>query len=775
MKEAPPSPRRSWGERLSTVLLSLALVAAIVIFLSVVHAHYPIQNWLFWHYLLVAVLAGLWATSCASAGCFLFSRLALRACQNPVDLVLAFPLGVLAFQLAIFLLGLVGALSGPVFALLPLGFLLLGVGQLRETLRGWRGLARAQTLPDLAFIVFGVGAVAMLYFQILSPAPFSWDARWYHLPIAQQYALEGSVRAFPEGWWLAAYPHSASLVYTWAFLMPFGMPFDKLELCAHLELAVVLATIASIPTFVRTLVPGISARGTWVTIFLFPSIFLYDGNLHAGADHMAALWCIPVALAMVRVWKSWAVRDGILFGAFVAAAMLSKYSAWGVPVFPFFLVLVRAGRLAWRRLRGSKQPFLTTLLACGATILLLSTPHWLKNWIWYGDPLFPVLYRWLHVHPWSVESPASFRVFMSFQTPPSPGWQGVWDALLSTLTFSFKPNDWWSNHHDVPIFGSLFTLTMLCLPFMRANIRLWLAYAGVMVTIVAWYLTNHQDRFLQTWLPVMAGTTAAALVLLWRQRSLVVRALIVVLVALQMIWGGDVPFFPTHNIAGDSPVRIHSNFLASGFLRTEHRLRPFGAMGAIGETLPRDTRLLLHEVQLQLGLGVRAVNDQWQGRISYATLKSPAVIYADLSSLGVTHMLWETEHATGWNSIASDLAFLGFALNYAATPATLDKYTIARLPETSPPPGLRDRVVMLTCYGPYAKGLYALGNLLIPEPNQPWASPEAPVADLPTALQEAGFLVVDKRCNSSLPTEVESLFHRPVERDPLKLYVRKLP
>jgi hypothetical protein len=774
-EETPRSPRGSWGDRLSTILLSLALVAAIVIFLCVVHAHYPIQHWLFWHYLLVGVLAGLWAASCASVGCFLLRRFAPYSCRSPADLALAFPLGVFAFQLAIFFLGLAGLLNALVFALLPLVFLLAGAWPLREALRGWGSQARARTLSELAVIVFGAGCIALLYFQILSPASFSWDARWYHLPIAQQYALEGAVRAFPEGWWLASYPHSASLVYTWAFLLPVGLPFDKLELCAHLEFAVFLATIASIPTLVRTLLPGSSGRGTWAAIFLFPGIFLYDGNLCVGADHMAALWCIPVVLAMVRVWRSWAVRDGILFGAFIAATMLSKYSAWGVPVFPFCLFLIRAGWLAWRRLRGSKQPFLATLLACGTTTLLLSAPHWLKNWIWYGDPLYPVFYRWLHVHPWSADSPVSLRIFMSFQFPPSPGWQGVKDALLATLTFSFKPNDWWSFHRDVPVFGSLFTLTMLCLPFVRANIRLWLGYAGVMVTIVAWYLTNHQDRFLQTWLPVMAASTAATLMLIWRGRRPIVRALVVVLVAMQMVWGGDVPFFPTHNIANDSPVRIHSNFLASGFLRTDHRLRPYGAMGEIGETLPHDTRLLLHEIQLQLGLGVRMVSDTWQGRISYATLKSPSAIYSELSSLGVTHMLWDTEHASGWNSVASDLAFMGFALNYALNPASIDKYTVARLPATPPSPEFHDQVVMLTCRGPYAAGMYSLGNLIVPEPGQPWARPESPIGDLPSALQSAGFLVVDPQCHPNLPPEVSALFHRPFGRDSAALYVRKLP
>jgi hypothetical protein len=770
----PPSPRPAWRERLSTVLLCLALVAAIGIFLGVVHQHYPIPSWLFWHYFLVASLAAVWAISCASAGCFLLTRFTLRPSSGGADLVLAFPLGVFAFQLAIFLLGLAGLLNIYVFVLLPLVFVVLGLGQLREISRSWRHLVRVRTLPDLAVLVFGAGALAVLYFQMLSPTVFSWDARWYHLPIAQQYALEGSVRAFPEGWWLAAYPHSASLVYTWAFLLPSSLPFHKLELCAHLELAVFLATIASIPTLVRTLVPDASARGTWVTIFLFPGIFLYDGNLHAGADHMAALWCIPLVLTLVRVWKSWAVRDGILFGAMAAAVVLSKYSAWGILMFPAILFLSRAGWLTWRRLRGGQQPVWGTLLACTAASLLLSAPHWLKNWMWYGDPLFPVLYRWLHVHPWSAESPSLWRVFMSFQFPPSPGWQGVKDALLSTITFSFKPNNWWSFHRDVPIFGSLFTLTTMCLLFVRAGIRLWLTCVGVMVAIVFWYMTNHQDRYLQAWLPIMAATTAATLILIWRRRHLVVRALVVVLVALQMIWGGDVPFFPTHNLAYDSPMRIHSNFLASGFTHADHRLRPYGAMGEIGEILPRDSRLLVHELQLTLGLGVRLVQDIWQGRISYPALKSPSAIYAELSSLGVTHMIWETEHATGWNSIASDLAFLGFALNYGEMPVSIDKYTVARLPATAPPPGLRDKVAMLTCQGPYSAGIYSVGNLIVPEPGQPWAQPEAPIGDLANTLRDAGFLVVDSKCSSALPPEVDSLFHHPMKRDSLRLYARKL-
>lgn len=775
--DPPPhiqSHRGRARQRLATGLQALALIAAITLFLAVVHRHYPIQNWLFWRYLGVGTLAGLWAASCASLGCFVLARAGIASCRRASDLALAFPVGVLAFELAIFLLGLAGLLGTLLFVLLPLAFAAAGAERLYEATHGWVRSARVRTLRELSVIVFGLGGIGLLYLQILSPAPFSWDALWYHLPIASNYALQGAVRASPEGWWLAAYPHGASLVYTWAFLLPVGELWDKLELCVHIELAVFLGTIASIPALVRMFVPGASARLTWVAIFLFPGIFLHDGNLAAGADHMAAVWSIPLVLTLARVWRTWAVRDAVLFGALAGAALLAKYSAWAMVILPGLLFAIRAAWLAWRRLRGDDKPVLASFAAGVATILLTSAPHWLKNWICYGDPVYPILYKHLRVHPWSADSAATFRTFVSFTFPPAPGWQGVKDALRNTVTFSFLPNDWWTFHRDVPVFGSLFTLTTLFLFFVRAKLRLWLTYLGVMLAFVFWYMTNHQDRYVQAWLPVMAGATMATLMLLWRGGRPLVRALVVVLVSAQIVWGGDVPFFPTHNLVHDSPFRIHSNFLASGFLRTPHRLRVGGPLGEIGESLPPDARLLLHELNLQIGLGVQTVSDTWQGRISYATLKSPAAIYKEFSDLGITHLIWVTASESGWGSIASDLAFAGFALNYGQAPTTLDRYTVAGMPSGPPVEGFNDRVALLTCRGPYRSGIYALGDLVVPAPGSPWATPQAPLDDKEAAIRGAGFLVVDPDCHPNLPDAVAESFHRPFEREKQQLYVRRI-
>lgn len=796
-----PGARPGWfvRQRGSNVGLAAALLLALGIFLAVVNRHYPIAQWLAWRYLTVSALALVWAVSCLSAGYFLLDRLRISIATEDVRAVLAFPLGVFAFQTSLFLLGLAGLLGWATFVLVPVAFALSGASHLAVAGRSLREFAPPRTFPQLAVLLFGVGGAALVYFQILTPEAFSWDARWYHLPIAQQYALDGAVRRFPEGWWLAGYPHGASLLYTWAFLMPAGLLFDQLELCAHLEFVVFVGTIASIPTLVRQLVPNVRAEGAWAAMFLFPAIFLYDGNLCAGADHIAALWCMPVVLTLLRVWRRWQVRDALLFGLFMAAGVTAKFSAWSMLILPGLLFLARASWLAGASLarrRGSAalpaamrsesqseprtgsgsvwQP--TSLLApvgaCAAALLALSAQYWLRNWVWYGDPLYPVLHEHLRVRPWSPEAAASYRLFKSFTFPPAPGWQGVQDALAATLTFSFKPNDWAVLHRDVPVLGSLFTLSMLCLPFLRAPLRLWLTYLGVMVAIVAWYLTTHQDRYLQAWMPAMVACTVATLGLVWARRDRLLRGLVVVLVAAQIIWGADVPFFPTHNLLHDSPLRVVSNFIASGFLKTPNRLRLYGDEGLVAERLPKDAKLLVHESTLHLGFGVRAVSDQWQGRLSYAVLASPRAIHDELADMKVTHIGWQ-QKMSGWNSLGSNLAFLGFALNHGVAPEALGIYTIAGFPSVPPSAPFNDQVAMLGCGNPYPNGFYGVAQMVVPEPGQSPAAPRAPISDARAAVTEVGFVVLDVGCAANLAPGWEHQFHAPIERGGLRLYVRR--
>ena len=137
--------------------------------------------------------------------------------------------------------------------------------------------------------------------------------------------MTGSVHRFSEGFWMGAYPQLASYLYTWAFLLPVGTLFDRLELCAHVEFVLFLATLAQIPSLVRVILPRARAPLAWVALFLFPGIFLYPSNLHAGADHIAAFWTVPIAVSFWLCWRNFTLRYALLFAITLSGAVLSAW------------------------------------------------------------------------------------------------------------------------------------------------------------------------------------------------------------------------------------------------------------------------------------------------------------------------------------------------------------------------------------------------------------------------------------------------------------------
>lgn len=95
---------------------------------------------------------------------------------------------------------------------------------------------------------------------------------------------------------------------------------------------------------------------------------------------------------------------------------------------------------------------------------------------------------------------------------PERSWSGVRDSSEALFIFSFIPNDYGRYHGKVPVFGSLFTLLTLCLPFLNNTRRIWCLVTLTLMAIVTWYSVHHQDRYLQTIVPWMAAVTAAIII-----------------------------------------------------------------------------------------------------------------------------------------------------------------------------------------------------------------------------------------------------------------------
>src|SRR6185437_15537638 len=122
---------------------------------------------------------------------------------------------------------LFGLLGTAFFYLYPLALGGIGVrglarylGRARRHFRSAR--ARARRPPSLlwsAAFALGTLAFAVVYLSIMVPENAAFDARSYHLPIAEHFAAGGRIARFPEGWFAGTLPHLASWLYTWPFTL----------------------------------------------------------------------------------------------------------------------------------------------------------------------------------------------------------------------------------------------------------------------------------------------------------------------------------------------------------------------------------------------------------------------------------------------------------------------------------------------------------------------------------------------------------------------------
>lgn len=759
--------------RLRGAALPAVLFTGTALFAAVVHRLYPIQSWLFWRYLGYWIGALAWAAACLSGGFAVVSR--VRGMPLGQQLTIGLAVGVLGFSLGIFVLGLLRCLNVWTGVALPVAMSAAGWPALARSSERLRECLRGRlfgSLPVLSLPVLGVGllGVTILYLQLLTPENFSFDVRWYHIPMAQRYALRGAVERFEEGFWIGAYPQLTTYVYTWAFLLPRMVLFDRLELCAHLEFVLFLSTLAQIPVLVRVLLP--TARETvvglsWVAIFLFPKIFLYDSNLHAGADHVAGFFAIPIALTFLRSWRELSSGNVIVFGLCASAAYLTKYTAVTIVIPPALTLLCRGVYVTARRRDRAASLGLASLVA--VPVLLTST-HWLKNFLWYGDPVFPLLHSKLALRPWTEDAAYQLQLLAGVARPGTLTREGLLEALRATFDFAFVPNDWYVLSRDYPVFGAAFTLLLPTVVLVPKLWRVAWLFALSMAAVFVWYLLSHYDRFLQTILPWMVCATAAAVICIWQQGTLA-RLALVPLLALQIIWGGDTPLYRTHNQINDSPLRKTTQFLASGFEGVPHRLYVYEPLYSLGKSLPRDARVLAHDLIMILGIDRDWVTDLHQTKISYGRLLTPAKVHAELTALGVTHLVWP-DASLGRDSLAGDLAFTNYATLYGIEHQRIGGYNVVRLPPAPPASPSDYSVAVLACGGPYRTGLYRLSQLTVPVVGKVKAPrPVSPLTSMAAALEQGEMIVVDTACHSDRPSSAFRIIYR---RDSQELYAKQI-
>lgn len=776
-RDLEPSPRA----RLRRAGLTLSLLAGTALFLREVDKHYPITKWLFWSYLEYWLICSVFMLACWGAGDAISRRL-MPGLPAGERIIGALAFGLLTFFCGVFVGGLLGLYSSAFFVALPL-LMILGAGRpffrfVRRFIRHVRAASRRSSPTLIGTIATGFGflGLGMVYFLVLTPENVAYDSHWYHLGIAEHYVAQGSIRAFPEGFYLGIVPHLASVIYTWAFLLPGSDLFDRVELSAHIEFVIFIWTLVSIPVLVRTCTrrsllaipfrrdasesPRRSGLSTWAAIFLFPGMLLYDSSLIVAADHINAFWAVPILLGLFRFFRSPGVRAGAFLAVPMSGALLTKYQASYLVSFPLaaFLGYVVLAVARVKITGTSRIRVLLGAVSVGVTGLVLTSPHWLKNWIWYGDPAYPFLHRHLHDRPWTVDSANLLERFtfgFAEWSPQGTPQQKLVETLRAVPTFAFRPHDWWGMHGNVPVFGSLFTLSVVPLLFFRRTLRIWFIVIATHVGVFVWYWTFHQDRYLQCLVPWMATVVAATCRLAWAS-GLWGRICLSLLVAFQIVWGGDVYFIPTHAMMHGAPQKAVVTLISSGYQKMVSKRRQiYGALAVIGRNLRPGSKVLVHDSHMHLGLGAMAVLDcpPWQGGISYGRHQSPGMVYDQLHGFGVTQIIWNENRE--YDSLAGDFVFYTFVSQYARPQKPVSGIKIALMPRERPPerPWLVEMVAVYVCGGTYQPGQYQLGDLTVPAVGPATYPAPRKTADtedksaLDDIVRTSSFLALDPSCH----------------------------
>jgi hypothetical protein len=421
---------------------------------------------------------------------------------------------------------------------------------------------------------------------------------------------------------------------------------------------------------------------------------------------MLALFAAPMFLAAAELVREFDRRWAYVLGLLVAGAVQTKFHA----IYLVGPIAAWVGaRWAWLMLRKPlhRKVLVRSLMTIGAVVLTLGGVHSIKNWVYFGNPVYPLLQN-VFSSRYSVPDGAQ-QVEYLFKDwhyhPPVALFDRLKAASVMVFDFSFKPH--YSFFGERPAFGSLFTLLVpaaLLLP--RAG-RLRTAFAVGFSALFLWALTFWIDRNLQTFMPLLAGATGGAIALVWRVGGFA-RAGVSVLVGAQLMSGADLM------VSGGDRLLPAINLLRSGFAgQAASRFEQRPAYTALARLLPKDATVLLHDRHVSLGIDRKVLLDWigFQGLIDYRTFKSPRDAFNRFEELGVTHVVFQPGERTA-STRQEEVLFDALAVTAPAMQRSgeLAWFPLGAARSASPP----WRVIAVGLNG-YGNGLYAIDAMNVIE------------------------------------------------------------
>jgi hypothetical protein len=330
--------------------------------------------------------------------------------------------------------------------------------------------------------------VALNLFAVCAPIS-SPDALLYHA--ADPALFERAHRIFEIPWNSSSYePFSVEMLVLDGFLL-----WNSVQ-GAFAPLLLALVALAGVMGFTYRLAGRLAALIAGAAFFAQPfmvweatSVFIESG------------------LALAVVLSAWNLYRFIRFSersALVVAGVMAGGAA-GMKYLGLVVVLTVAAvavGLAWRRLSYGHA------LAFALPAMVVALPWYVKNTLLTGNPFYPHLFGGLNTSA-AEELRSAMRSFGSGHSPL--------DLLLlpGRLLADAEPFD--GGEFLSPLFLAFAPLALLLSQRGKAVVVVW---AGVILYVIAWFVTTQQARFLVPLMPVLAVLAAFGILALTSQGRL---------------------------------------------------------------------------------------------------------------------------------------------------------------------------------------------------------------------------------------------------------------
>lgn len=619
--------------------------AVLALRLRMPHAGIHTRGPLIWLEILFLLLLYGYVVLTAYGSGHLFLHFLDLSLSKTESILLALLLGLGVFSLGIMILGLVGKLNilGILVWMALSGFVTC-LEWIRVTSEDDVRIQLADKISSrshydalLHIIIFA--AIPLLLVEVLTPV-WDYDALLYHLEIPRQFLAEGKIY-FDSTVWRSAYPFLGEM----PFLVGIVFGLDSLAKLINLTYAVLF--VSSVYAFsLRFLGQQVAITATTILIGA-PAFLLW------------ATWAsVDYAWAAYEFWSIYAIslwltdNHGVVPKWLALAGIMSGFAA-STKYLSLPVLLIAGAIVAWKSIEKAKRPIpklINNLLIFGFSAGLVMGAWYIKNWLWTGNPIYPLVFG-------------------------GPGWDPLKNEILNDYVRSFGTGKAWLDYLLLPLHVYTQQSRFATIPIEVIHPTLWLSFffpfvikstktLTVIVVYAAvcflWWVMNSQViRFL---IPLSAFAAIMAAGVIERFPSLLRNFLKFGLLGGLMLLG------LIHQIVTIQSIGAWDYFLGqkSAAEVLEKVNNDFSTISYIQDSLSADAKALF----LWDGRGYycdeRCIPDDEQSTAVSLAINSPTPqqLAQDLNKSGVTHIMLSLSDARWFITYHDPSGLHHMALDY---------------------------------------------------------------------------------------------------------------